>query len=209
MAAASTSKMIEKTLSNIFQFKINLRGSKPNIWRRIQVPENYTFWDLHVAIQDAMGWDDCHLHKFEMVNPTTGEKDLIGIPNHDVFGDTLPETATKIDEYFLSPKNKAIYEYDFGDGWNHNVILEKILPAITGTEYPKCLAGRMACPPENCGGLGGYDELKEILANPTHEEYKERLEWLCGEFEPKSFNPKSVNFDNPKERFKTAHCYFD
>ena len=107
--------MIAKSL-NIYQFKITLKEIKPKIWRRIQVTENYTFWDLHVAIQDAMGWQDCHLHQFEIINPKTGERELIGIPEEEGFNDTdtVSEKKAKIAKYFLSIKDKANYEYDFG-----------------------------------------------------------------------------------------------
>lgn len=192
------------TISNIYQFKITLKGSKPKIWRRIQVPEKYSFWDLHVAIQDAMGWEDYHLHQFEMINPKTGEKVLIGILDEEGFADTIPEKTAKIAKYFLSSKDKASYEYDFGDGWEHEVILEKILPAIAGTQYPQCIEGKLACPPEDCGGVWGYEHLLEIMANPQHEEYAERMEWLGDNFNPVNFDPKLVKFDDPKERWKIA-----
>jgi hypothetical protein len=185
--------------SNIYQFKITLQDIKPKIWRRIQVPGNYTFWDLHVAIQNAMGWYDCHLHQFEIINPKIGERDLIGIPEDGGFGDAIPGEKVKIAKYFLSPKDKASYEYDFGDGWEHEVVLEKILPAVMGTKYPQCIAGKRACPPEDCGGVWGYEALLQIIANPKHPEYQERMEWLREGFNPEKFDPKLVEFDDPKE----------
>lgn len=188
--------------SNIYQFKITLKDTKPKIWRRIQVSEKYNFWDLHVAIQDAMGWLDCHLHQFEIINPKTGGKELIGIPDDEGFEDVISEKTVKIAKYFLSPKDKASYEYDFGDGWEHEIILEKILPAIAETQYPQCIAGERACPPEDCGGVWGYENLLEIIANPNHEEYKERIEWLEDNFDPVDFDPKLVVFEDPKDRWK-------
>ncbi|WP_341763567.1 plasmid pRiA4b ORF-3 family protein [Candidatus Tisiphia endosymbiont of Beris chalybata] len=181
-------------ISNIYQFKITLKYTKPKIWRRIQVPEKYNFEDLHFAIQNAMGWENYHLHQFEIINPKTGTKDLISSPDDEGFCDVIPEDKAKIVKYFLSPKDKAIYEYDFGDGWKHEVVLEKILPTVAGATYPQYLAGERACPPEDCGGVGGYEYLLEIIADPDHEEYKERIEWLSDDFNPKDFDPKLVKF---------------
>jgi hypothetical protein len=190
-------------ISNIYQFKITLKRSKPPIWRRILVPEDYTFWNLHVAIQQAMGWSSAegnyHLHQFEIINPETSQKDLIGVEDKfSGYGDELiNEKKVKIAKYYSLSNKKANYEYDFGDGWEHEVLLENILPAVANTQYPKCIAGKRACPPEDCGGVGGYEDLLEIIANPTHEEHKERMEWLEGmgyahnnQFKPEEFDPK-------------------
>jgi len=190
--------------SQIYQFKITLKEIKPKIWRRIQVSSNYSFWDLHVAIQDAMGWEDYHLHEFEMVNPKTMNKDLIGMPDGEGLHEVISGNKAKIAKYFLAPKDKAYYIYDFGDGWEHEIVLEKILPAEIGIQYPLCIAGERACPPEDCGGVPGYEYLLEIISDPKHEEYEERLEWLGEEFNPENFDPKSVIFDDPKERWETA-----
>jgi hypothetical protein len=190
--------------SNIYQFKITLKAIKPKIWRCIQVPGNYTFWDLHVAIQDAMGWEDYHLHQFEIINPKTGEKNLIATPNDEDFYETISEVKAKISQYFLSAKNKANYEYDFGDGWEHEVVLEKILPSVVGSRYPQCIAGERACPPEDCGGAWGYEDLLEIIANSKHPEYLELMEWLEDGFNPEEFDPKLVEFDDPRKRLQTA-----
>jgi len=193
--------MTTKSL-NIYQFKITLKGVKPQIWRRIQVPGNYNFEDLHLAIQDAMGWDGYHLHQFEIINPKTGEKDLISIPDDEGFDETISGAKVKIAKYFLSPKDKANYEYDFGDGWEHEIVLEKILPAVIDSKYPQCIAGKRACPPEDCGGVWGYEDLLKIIANPKHPEYQERMEWLGDNFNPEEFDPKLVEFDNSKQRLQ-------
>jgi hypothetical protein len=180
--------------SNIYQFKITLEDIKPKIWRRIQVPENYNFYDLHIAIQNAMGWEDCHLHQFEMKNPKTGFKVVIGTEECDVL-----EEKAKIAQYFSLENKTVAYEYDFGDSWHHEIILEKILPAETDVKYPTCLAGQRACPPEDCGGFSGYEYLLEIINDPAHEEYEERMEWLGGgEFDPEDFDPKLVKFKDHK-----------
>lgn len=179
--------------SNIYQFKITLQEIKPKIWRRIQVPGNYNFWDLHVAIQNAMGWYDCHLHQFE-IKAHRAFGVIIGTEECDEL-----ENKAKIAKYFLLPKDKASYEYDFGDGWEHEVVLEKILPAVMGTKYPQCIAGERACPPEDCGGPYGYGRLLAIMKNRKHAEYKETKEWLDGRFDPEDFDPKLVLFEDSEE----------
>ncbi|MGB2728747.1 MAG: plasmid pRiA4b ORF-3 family protein [Halobacteriota archaeon] len=186
----------------MYQFKIALKGIKPPIWRRIQVPETYNFRDLHVAIQDAMGWIDYHLHEFEMVNPATGLKENIGIPNEDFGEEVLPELNQKIADYFSMENQTADYVYDFGDSWEHKIQLEKILPREKNINYPICIKGKRACPPEDCGGIWGYAELLEIIRNPEHEEYEEMLEWLGGEFDPEHFDVEEVGFDDLDKRRK-------
>jgi len=196
--------MIIKNINEVYQFKISLNNTKPSVWRRIQVPSSYTFWDLHVAIQDSMGWLDYHLHIFEIKNPKSNRIVEIGIPDEDddLFDrKVLADHKEKISDYFDDVNNKARYEYDFGDSWIHTIKLEKILPLKIEEEYPKCIAGKMACPPEDCGGIGGYYNLMEVLNNSEDEEYSEMLEWLGEEFIPEKFDPKDVIFDDPKERF--------
>ena len=198
--------MAKKKYNQVFQFKITLKGIKPPIWRRIQVPEIYTFWDLHVAIQDAMGWDDYHFHEFEVVNPPTGLRENIGIPAPDeVFGrEVLPGWGEEIADFFSMENRTASYVYDFGDDWEHKIQLEKILPRDKDIKYPICIKGKRACPPEDCGGIWGYTELLEIINNPEHEEYEEMLEWLGGEFDPEHFDTVEVGFDDPDKRHKFA-----
>jgi len=199
---------MSKKIKEIYQFKITLTGSKPSIWRRIQVPSTYSFWDFHVAIQDAMGWLDYHLHIFEIKDPNTYEKVEIGIPDEEDedFGRIiLPDYKRKISKYFNENNNTAIYEYDFGDGWRHNIKFEKIIEADPKEKYPKCISGKMACPPEDCGGIGGYYNLLEIINNSSHEEYDNMMDWLGGEYDPELFDPNDVSFDDPKERFKLMY----
>jgi len=173
-----------KEFSRVYQFKITLKGVRPPIWRRIQVPEFYTFWDLHVAIQDAMGWLDYHLHEFEIIKPSTGLEVNIGIPDDDFGREVLSGWKTKIAKYFSMRNRLSSYTYDFGDNWEHAVRLEKILPRDENMGYPRCIAGRRACPPEDCGGVWGYERLHEIINDPESDEYEETLEWVGGIFEP-------------------------
>ena len=189
-----------------FQFRVTLRGIEPEVWRLIAVPAKYSFWDLHVAIQDAMGWLDSHLHAFRIQNPQTGLVDQIGIPDDSFEDDAtfLPGWEIPMNEYFKEPGNSANYEYDFGDGWEHAVVLEEVTSRIPRKQYPVCLDGGQTCPPEDCGGIHGYQELLAILRDPTHEEHDSMVQWVGGKYDPAAFSPKRVHFDNPGERWRNA-----
>lgn len=200
-----------KPNNQIYQFKISLAYIEPTIWRRIQVPANYNFWDLHVAIQDSMGWLDCHLHVFSLFNKQKRESLLIGIPQDEWDGESvMPGWEVPITAYLTEPGQTVGYEYDFGDSWNHEILLEAILPRGKGIKYPKCIGGERACPPEDCGSVPGYYGLLEILSNPAGDEYEDTAAWLEGEvtryhpFSPDKFEPQAVKFDNPKKRWKVA-----
>lgn len=192
----------------VYQFRIVLLEIAPPIWRTVEVPGTYSFWDLHVAIQDSMGWLDYHLHCFRMTRPGTENVMQIGIPDEDAFeGDEpiLPGWDVPIASYFAHPGVAAKYEYDLGDGWEHEVTLEAIRPRQKGLRYPRCLAGERACPPEDCGGVGGYENLLAVMRDPTHEEYVSLLRWLGGDrFAPERFNAKTVKFDHPGKRWDLA-----
>lgn len=195
---------MKKKFAQVYQFKITLQGIRPPIWRRIQVPATYTFWDLHVAIQDVMGWLDYHLHEFEILNPSTGSIVSIGLPDEDFGKRVLLGWNQKIADYFTMENPSADYMYDFGDGWIHRVQLEKILPREQNVNYPVCIKGKRACPPEDCGGVGGYENFLEIINNPEHDEYEEMLEWVGGAFNPEHFDSREVNFDDPTKRRKIS-----
>ena len=189
----------------VYQFKITLKEIEPLIWRGIQVPSKYTFWDLHVAIQDAMGWLDCHLHEFRIKKPTSQEVLKIGIPSEDIYDDNvLAGWELNIADIFQVSGEFAEYEYDFGDSWIHEIFLEDILIADNSVKYPTCIGGQRSCPPEDCGGTWGYQELLEIIKTPSHEEYQSMKEWLGGEFDPEAFEPRKVRFDNPKKRWQMS-----
>ena len=196
---------MKKKYDQVYQLKITLKGTKPPIWRRIQVPESYTFWDLHVAIQDAMGWEDYHLHEFVFTLPIMNIKVRIGIPMEDDFDETiLPDWDQKIADYFSSETPKAEYTYDFGDGWQHDIILEKILPRKGGVIYPRCVDGKRACPPEDCGGIGGYQELLEAFNSSDPEQHQEAVMWLGEDFEPEDFESNDVEVEDSYQRLKLA-----
>jgi hypothetical protein len=193
---------MKRGFQRVYQFKINLNGIRPPVWRRIQVPETYTFWDLHVAVQDAMGWLDYHLHCFEIVNPITGLGEEIGIPNEDWQTECLAGWDEQIKIWFSPENAMAQYTYDFGDDWQHTVKLEKILKKDDGARYPRCIAGKRACPPEDCGGVWGYQHFLDAIMDPTHKEYEELLDWVGGDFDPEYFDISEIHFDNPTGRLK-------
>ncbi|MEM6700860.1 MAG: plasmid pRiA4b ORF-3 family protein [Bacteroidota bacterium] len=180
-------------MSNILQFKVQLLDiSKPPIWRKIEVSEEETFYDLHNIIQRAMGWYNAHLHQFIL------EHTYIGIPHDDDFMDMEDGRKIKLQQVFRKPKDKLIYEYDFGDGWRHQVTLEAIVAPEKGFNYPRLTKGKSACPPEDCGGPWGYTELREKLNNPKHPEYEDFREWMMME-EEEVFDPKQFDLEEHQE----------
>lgn len=196
--------MRPKGFKRVYQFKISLQGLRPAIWRRIQVPANYTFWDLHVAIQDAMGWLDYHLHTFQILNLTSGQVEEIGIPDEDEELEIIPGWERSISDYFSAEHSKAEYEYDFGDQWEHEIVFEGVFPREKNRRYPQCVAGERACPPEDCGGIDGYQDLLEAIYIPLHEEHTSSRTWAGKSFHSERFDPVKVRFDNPKKRWNIA-----
>lgn len=195
---------MRRKYENIYQFRIELKDIRPLIWRRIQVPETYSFWDLHVAIQDAMGWLDCHLHAFRIGSAASGQALVIGIPGDEFDEDvTQPGWDVGIASQF-TPGSEVEYEYDFGDSWCHLVTLEKILPREPKVRYPRCADGERACPPEDCGGVPGYAGLLEVIMDPKHEEHESMLTWIGGRFQAERFDATRVKFSNPRIRWQNA-----
>jgi pRiA4b ORF-3-like protein len=202
--APSTSQFrMQKMGTGVHRFKITLQDVKPAVWRRIQTPSSYSFWDLHVAIQDAMGWKDMHLHEFQIIDPEKGKLESIGIPDDDEFGpaEVVPGWERSVAKYFSGENPAATYVYDFGDDWNHEVILEESLPAVKD-EPPVCLDGGGACPPEDCGGPNGYAEFLRAIKKPGSPRGGELLEWVGGSFDPRCFDAKDVTFDDPGARWE-------
>jgi hypothetical protein len=190
----------------IYQFKVTLDGVKPTVWRRIQLPGDASFWDLHCAINDAMGWEDMHLHAFQIGDKRNGID--IGIPMEDEmpWSDTtmLAGWDVPIANHLNQPGAHCTYLYDFGDDWSHKVVLEAIVPREAKIKYPRCLAGARACPPEDCGGIHGYARLCDILKNPsrTDEEAEELLDWVGDDFDPDAFDAGRVKFSSAARRLK-------
>ena len=170
----------------VYQFKITLVGSKPPIWRRIQVAD-CTLDKLHEHIQTAMGWTNSHLHQFEIFERRYGDPELLD----DGFDDfeCIDSTRTKISDITPNAGKRFsfTYEYDFGDGWEHEILFEGSPKKEPGKKYPICLEGARACPPEDVGGIFGFYEFLEALADPKHEEHENYVEW-AGDYDPKCFD---------------------
>lgn len=171
----------------VFQCKVTLRGSKPPIWRRFQVPDDVTLEHFHFALQIVMGWSNSHLHEFMIGDESYGE------PHPDYDGEVQDERKITLRRVASSEGARFLYIYDYGDNWQHIVQVEKILRRDPEMRYPVCLAGKRACPPEDCGGIWGYMDLLEIIGNPKHKEYRGMMEWLGGEFDPEKFSLDGVN----------------
>jgi hypothetical protein len=173
------------TTAEIYQIKVTLNGSKPPIWRRIQVPGNYTLAQMHAVLQVVMGWTNSHLHAFTVGGISFGHPD----PELD-FED---ERKVRLSQLVPEEKARFLYEYDFGDNWEHVLEVEKILPPEPGAQYPVCLAGKRAGPPEDCGGVWGYADFLEAIRDPEHPEHEEMREWVGGEFDPEAFDREAIN----------------
>jgi len=171
----------------IYQFKITLQESQPPIWRRIQVGD-CTLDTLHEHIQTAMGWTNSHLHQFEIEGQRYGDPQLMD-DGFDDFGNYIDSTRTLISEFIPEDGKRFAfrYEYDFGDGWEHEILFEGCPQRDPRQKYPLCLEGARACPPEDVGGIGGYEEFVEAVADPEHERHHEFREW-SGPFDPDAFN---------------------
>jgi len=142
---------------------------------------------LHDVIQEAMGWTQSHLYRFEVGGVEYGEPD----PEYDE--DMRSAKSTALRKIAPQPGTAFLYEYDFGDSWQHRVDVEKVLPPEPGVRYPRCTAGKRACPPEDVGGIWGYEEFLEAIRDPKHEEHEAMLEWVGGAFDPEAFGLRAVN----------------
>lgn len=201
--------------------RITLCDAKPPIWRRLAAPSDITLGQLHDLIQTAMGWTNSHLHQFILKEKTLAKKSpalMAQLASKECWEDILTaargvriftslttpfgdptdmdgedENAVTLGEVCPQVKSKLIYEYDFGDGWEHVIEVQKIVPASAKDDLPKCLAGKRACPPEDCGGVWGYSHLLEVIADPKHEEHDDLIEWLNDDFDPEALDIDEVN----------------
>lgn len=171
--------------TTIVSLKVTLRGTKPPIWRRLLMPDTMTLDDLHQAIQAAMGWDDRHLHAFDIDGRQYGDRQTVD--------DVADENRLMLKGLLKSGVAHFAYTYDFGDNWEHTVAIEKTQPAIDGEAYPLCVAGKRACPPEDCGAPWGYQHLLEVLADPDHPDYADQKECVDEDFTPDHFDTVAAN----------------
>jgi hypothetical protein len=173
----------------IYQIKVGLRGAKPPIWRRLEVPADVSLAELHIIIQRAFGWDDSHMHVF-----TTPHGEF-GVADAD--SDIRSEDPVTLEQVAPLVKSTIRYTYDMGDDWEHDILVERTLDRDDTVDYPRCTAGRRACPPEDCGGIWGYANLVEILADPSHPDHQEMMDWMGlsdpGDFDPGRFNADEVS----------------
>lgn len=184
-------------ITTVYQLKIALVGVRPQIWRRVQVPADIALDELHLVLQAAMGWTNSHLHSFafgkqEYTMPYE-QGDLEELRMED-------ERKMCMSALISNPKETFEYAYDFGDNWQHVITLEKILPAAQDTKYPLCIAGKRACPPEDCGGVWGYADLLRVLRNPAHPEYKDMKAWAGRKFDAEVFDVDRFSKDLRKLR---------
>jgi hypothetical protein len=177
----------EMSVSPVYELKIVLEGSSPPIWRRLQVPALATFEELHHVIQIAMGWDDQHLHQFRV-----GSK-RIGVPRSSRFGSTTDERHTRLYRVLAREGDSLAYEYDFGDGWCHEVTLEGIHRPESEVVPIVCLGGARACPPEDSGGIWGYQDFLDAFDDSAHPHHERAVEWLGDDFDPEAFDCDRVN----------------
>jgi len=214
MAKKRTRQQAKKAQpTQVHELKITLRRSKPPIWRRIAVPSDMKLSDLHIVIQIVMGWTDSHLHQFVIRNPgprptpqelfsldiqeriemMTMSRDRCWSDLRMELEEAEDEAKARLCELAPAVKSKLIYEYDFGDGWDHQIDVVKIGPPTEGVDYPVCLKGKLACPPEDCGGIWGYYEMLEALKDPKHERHEDFADWIGDSFDPERFDLDEIN----------------
>lgn len=179
------------------QLKIVLQDVSPPIWRRVLVTDDLSLHGLHQVIQMAMGWGDIHPYQFDFgdLRFTDAER------SDDMEPGEQDSRETLLSALDLRARASFRYAYDFGEGWQHVVTVERREDAAPGAQCPSCLAGERACPPEDCGGPRGYTELQEILADPSHPEHEERRAWAGKEFSPNRFDARQISADMRQVRW--------
>jgi len=174
-----------ETPVEVYVVKVTLLGTKPPVWRRILVPREITLRNLHRTLQDVMGWTNSHLHQFIV------QRQKFSDPRQRVGTKVADESRTRLGDLISTVGARLLYEYDFGDGWQHELLLEEVL---LGDESFRqlCAAGDRNCPPEDCGGSTGFSELLKALQDSTHPEHDDIREWV-GDFVPESFSADDIN----------------
>jgi hypothetical protein len=170
-----------------YQLKVTLREVEPEVWRRVQVSGEISLSQLHQVLQIVMGWESAHLYQFTVGGASYGEPD----PESTV--PLKSDRRARLSQVAPAEKQRLVYEYDFGDGWEHDIVVEKIFSVAPNVRYPVCLIGARACPPEDCGGPPGYESLLEALRSSDHPEHEAMVEWVGGYFDPEAFDVEVVN----------------
>jgi hypothetical protein len=175
----------------IYQLKVTLRDTRPPIWRRLLVPAGLTLEVLHDVLQLAMGWTDFHLHEFRVGQKRFGKHDpedqLMDLPT------VSDESTAHLFMVLGKAGAKAVYTYDFGDSWEHVIVVEKVLLPEPRVAYPICVGGKLRCPPEDCGGIPGYYDLLYAISDPNHKEHDDTLDWLGSDYDSEAFSVDEVN----------------
>ena len=179
-------KELDRARATVYRLKITLMGLEPPVWRRVLVPGDTNLGSLHRVIQCVMGWSNSHLHMFHVgktrIAPRTPDWNDVEDEQKFMLWDIARKTGAKF-----------FYEYDMGDSWGHEIKVESIAPVTAAFTGPECLAGVGACPPEDCGGIGGYEDLLAALRDPKHEQHDEMVEWVGDDFDPEAFDLGAAN----------------
>jgi len=184
----------------IYRIHVSLLDIEPPIWRRIELPSQTTLRLFHRILQIVMGWENYHMHEFLV------GKQRYGVPDstYDEPGEVILEGKIYLSDLLPTPGAQIQYIYDFGDYWQHAVALEEIVSADPDAEYPRVVAGARSCPPEDCGGTGGYADLLDVLMDPKHEEYQHMRDWAGGKFMAEAFSLKDINLRLRRNRSLAA-----
>ena len=174
----------------ILQIKITLLGTEPPVWRRVLVSDRLTLEDLHQVVQRSMGWENAHLHMFEIGGVRYGEQpdevweDMPGVRD---------QAHTRLLALGLEPGDAFSYHYDFGDDWWHELLIEEDCGYMPTIRYPRCMDGARACPPEDVGSIAGYERFVRAINDPDDEEFVMYTLWIGGSFDPEAFDRKAAN----------------
>ncbi|MBX3640628.1 MAG: plasmid pRiA4b ORF-3 family protein [Nitrosomonas sp.] len=179
--------MTARPLRSVYQLKVTLKYFRPPIWRRFLIASSANLSEVHITLQIVMGWTNSHLHGFIFGNEQYGE------PDQEFFDTIKDESKFRLDQLLRHENEKLIYNYDYGDSWEHEVLLEKILPFKHDMTLPQCIKGKRACPPEDIGGIPGYALFLEAINDPSHPEHEEMHEWINGDFDAEHFDIHAIN----------------
>lgn len=182
-----------------YEFKIQIKGiSKPPVWRKLKVPETFSFDQFHMVIQNAFGWYNCHLYEFSEHGYSSNFS--IQIPHEDSEENEMDSRKTDLKKYFKKVGDRMTYIYDFGDDWTHQIVLENI--TREKSSEPGCIGGKGKCPPEDIGGIYGYYSFLQMTENPKHPEYQETMEWV-GLEEDEKWDPNDFDLEEADEMVKS------
>jgi hypothetical protein len=184
--------LMQTAMIQVITLRVALEKTSPPIWRRIQLTEDMTLNDLHYAIQGAFGWDDSHLHMFTIKGRGQYSSRRASWDG-DFEADTDDSHKVSLGALVKEQVKKFRYIYDFGDSWTHEVKIEKVEMMAEKLKSPRCIDGALCGPPEDCGGIYGFFNFKEIMADRKHPEYKDMKDWYGKTFDPKKFNVAEAN----------------